>query len=122
MHKEFHIGDVLSVTTGILVSPRLIAGVYDVLNYMTGESVYTHQIPRISQEAGPVLIRQHPWLAEIDLSDVIPDSWRERLDTIIAEHGEMITVEPMTDNEHERIDPLSELAEKVHPDKIVIVQ
>ena len=33
----------------------------------------------------------------------------------------VVAVEPMTTVEHERIDPMSELAEKVHPDKIIPV-
>lgn len=47
--KSFHIGDVLSAMTGTLVSPRHIGGVYDVLNWMTGESLMTHQLPRASR-------------------------------------------------------------------------
>jgi hypothetical protein len=36
--RAFHLGDILSVTTGCLVSPRGIAGVCDILNWMTGET------------------------------------------------------------------------------------
>ena len=63
--KDFHIGDILSVTTGRLVSPRHIEGVYDILNWMTGESLFTHQLPRVSREAGPVLLAAHPQIRQI---------------------------------------------------------
>lgn len=40
--KEFPTADVLSTITGMLMGK--IQGVYEVLNWMTGESVYTHQM------------------------------------------------------------------------------
>jgi len=53
--KEFHIGDVLSITHGRLVSPRHMDGIYDILNFMTGD-----QIPRATEECREPLLRQHP--------------------------------------------------------------
>lgn len=121
--KDFHVGDVLSAATGRLVSPRGIGGVYDVLNWMAGESVYTHQLPRISRESAPVILAAHPGLqaAFDEVEQVNRDNWREWLATWVARYGEMIAVPRMTIAEHERIDPISELAELVHPDKIVVV-
>lgn len=121
MHRDFHIGDILSVTTGCLVSPRMINGVYDILNFMTGESLFTHQLPRVCGEAVPVILRQHPQLANVCTEGVDADSWRGWLDARIAEFGEMLPIERMTVDEHERIDALSELAEKVSPDRIIVV-
>ncbi len=60
--RAFHIGDILSVTTGIFVSPDGIGGLYDILNYMTGDDLYTHQLPRASQQCRPALLAQHPQL------------------------------------------------------------
>ena len=55
MSRDFHIGDILSVTTGRLVSPRRMDGVYDILNFMTGDNLFTHQLPRAAREcAGPL--------------------------------------------------------------------
>lgn len=34
---EFHVGDILSVITDRLVSPKHIGGVYDILGFMAGE-------------------------------------------------------------------------------------
>ena len=120
--RDFHIGDILSVITGRLVSTRHINGVYDILNFMTGESLYTHQLPRVSREAGPVLLRQHPLLATADASMVNADNWKGWLAIQVERFGETLPVQPMTEDDHERIDPLSELAEKVHPDRILVVK
>lgn len=51
--KTFHIGDILSVTTSRLVSPSHIDGVYSILNWMTCDNLYTHQLPRAADECAP---------------------------------------------------------------------
>jgi len=121
--REFPIGDVLSVATGILVSPHGIGAVYEVLNWMTGESIYTHQIPRISREAQPVILAAHPELAPAyeEAKQVNRDNWRSWHDTWVARYGASISVPRFTADEHERIDPVSELAEKVPPDRIIVI-
>lgn len=120
--KEFATADVLSTVTGRLIGE--IGGVYEVLNWMTGESVFTNQIPRISREAVPVVLVMHPHLQQaIDESEQINrDNWRQWRQTWEDRYGPTIAVPKFTAETHERIDPLSELAEKVSPDKIVIVQ
>jgi hypothetical protein len=100
-----------------------IGGVYEVLNWMTGESVFTHQLPRISREAKPVLVAAHPQLAQAidEAEQVNPDNWREWRQTWEDRYGPEIAVPKFTAATHERIDPLSELSEKVHPDRIVTI-
>lgn len=119
--KEFATRDVLSTVTGRLMGD--IGGVYEVLNWMTGESVFTHQIPRISREAQPVIIAAHPTLQRaIDEAEQVTQEnykiWRQ---TWEDRYGPTITVPKFTADAHESIDPLSELAEKVHPDRIIPV-
>ena len=60
--KLFHISDILSVTTGRLVSTRHIDGVYDILNFLTGDDLFTHQLPRANRECEPWLRSQFPLL------------------------------------------------------------
>lgn len=123
MTKDFPIGAVLSVVTGRLVSENHMAGVYEVLNFMSGESLYTHQLPRVSSEAEPIILAMHPQLAEAkaEAEQVNGENWRQWLGTWTARYGKMIAVPQMNIAEHERIDPLSELAEKVPPDRIAVV-
>ena len=52
MSRDFDLGDIPSITTGALVSPRHIDGVYDILDYMTGEQLFFDSGAR-------VLHRQH---------------------------------------------------------------
>ena len=122
--RDFHIGDIVSAGTGMLVSPRHIEGVYDILNFMTGESLFTHQLPRVCRESTPVLLRQHLSLSETfeEARQVNPDNWRIWLEKWINRHGETLPISPMTNDDHESIDALSELSEHVHPDKIIIAR
>jgi hypothetical protein len=120
--REFDLGDVLSVTTGCLVSPRHMAGIYDILNFMTGDDLMTHQIPRACRECEPVLLLQHPQLAGVDASGVTPANHEAWLAEQKRQFGERLSIEPCGPGVHERIDPLSELAEKIHPSKILEVR
>ena len=43
------------------------------------------------------------------------------LEELILEHGDEYAVEKLPKDAHERIDPHSELAEKVHPSKIITI-
>lgn len=119
--KAFPTADVLGVITERLLGP--IQGIYEVLGYMSGGPVWTHQIPRISREACPVILAQRPELAVAreEAEQVTPENYGDWLATWIARYGPEITVPRMAADEHENIDPLSELAEKVHPDRIVVV-
>lgn len=60
--QKFHISDILSVTTGRLVSNRHMGGIYDLLNFLTGDELFTHQLPRASRECEPWLRSQFPYL------------------------------------------------------------
>jgi hypothetical protein len=121
--KTFPIAAVMSTVTGILVSEDGIGCVYEVLNWMTGESVYTHQIPRISRETVPVILALYPDMqAAIDEAEQVNgENWREWLARWTERYGAEISVPVMNIAEHERIDPMSELAEMVPPDSIITI-
>jgi hypothetical protein len=119
--KAFHLGDILSVTTERLVSPRRVEGVYDILGWMTGESLFTHQLPRACDECKGPLLAQHPDLAAIE----VPEDFggKEGVDRWLAEqvavYGEYREVAPLAAEDHTRIDPLDELR-MIRPDAEII--
>lgn len=115
--KTFHLGDILSATTGKLVSTRHIEGVYDILGFMTGENLMTHQLPRAMREAAPEILRQHPDLADIHPPTLTPETWRGWLDAMIMRFGKTRTLTPMVG--HVPVDPMLELASMT--DKPIIV-
>lgn len=122
MKKEFPLADVLGVLTGKLLGK--IDGIYEVCQFMTGEPVWTHQLPRVCREITPGVLRQHPRLEPTiaEAGEVTPENVHALLSGWIARFGPALALEPMAPEEHERIDPVSELAEKVRPDKIMVVK
>lgn len=122
MKKKYHLGDILSITTGALVSTRHVGGVYDILNWMTKDNLYTQQLGRASDECRPWLKTQHPQLKDIDASGVNPENWETWLQEKVEQYGEYLEIEPLPDNIHDVIDPLTELSRMVPEKKIIVVE
>ena len=123
MSRQFHLGDILSITTDVLLSPRLIEGVYDILNYMTGDTLFTHQLPRAGRECKPWLLRQHPQLNGVEYpEDPKPADPFEWLEAQCAIYGDMLPVDPIPADDHTRKDAVDELAEMIGPEKIIVVK
>lgn len=116
--KTFHLGDVLTITTGRLVSPRHMEGVYDILNWMTGDNLMTHQLPRACDECAGPLLAQHPDLAAVtvpvEFGDGSEGSAQRAVDEWLAAQvtafGETREVAPLSTEDHTRIDPFDEFA------------
>jgi hypothetical protein len=120
MHtRNFHLGDILSITTKKLVSPRHIDGVYDILDFMTGDNLMTHQLPRAGEEMTPVLLRQHPQLRDVDASSVNGATWKDWMDAQIATFGETLPVSP-AHQFHEVRDPIEEAEQRFGRDRAVV--
>lgn len=119
--KRFHLGDVLSVTTGVFVTPGGIEALYELLNFMTGDNLFTHQLPRASEECAPELLRQHPELAEVVVPEEFADeaavwAWlAEQMDRF----GAQLDVAPLRLGDHTSIDPIAELR-MMRPDMPII--
>jgi len=148
--KTFDISDVLSITTERLVSSRHMDGVYDVLNFMTGENLFTHQLVRASKVCKPELLRQFPVLDSGEMQFAVGELIL-RLDSDVAKGYESelvvrwiskltdpngylsaggkqriivprrLEVTPLQDGGYEAQDPMDELASMVG-DKTKIIQ
>lgn len=69
--KNFDIGDVLSITTGRLVSTRLMTGVSDILGFMTSlPNITTLELVVVAEQCRIAILRQYPELGEVDHSHV----------------------------------------------------
>lgn len=119
--REFHLGNILSITTGLLVSPNHIGGIWEILNWMTRDNLYTHQLPRASKECAPELLRQHPELASVEVPDEF--SGEEAVLAWLAQqvsvYGEYLEITPLADGEHTYIDPIDEIR-MMRPDAPII--
>lgn len=97
--REFDLADILSVTTGILLSHRHVDGVYEILSHMTGQNLFTHQLPAAADRCKPVLLEQHPQLAAITVPDTSGDvdALLQWLATQEAAYGTPLEVTPLDD-------------------------
>ena len=141
--KEFHISDVLSVTTGRLVSSRHMDGVYDILNFLTSDDLFTHQLPRAVRECEPWLRTQFPQLME-DAPGILPmlDVLRNRIAAVSGDKEaigavcaawveeirtslnmpEMLPVYEMGAEMHTVIDPITEAQAMIGDKKVIKVR
>jgi hypothetical protein len=128
--RSFHIGDLISVTTGRLVSPRHIEGVYDVCDFVAGQPHMTHQLPRACDEIKPWLLEQFPWLTDIEVPQFDMPSEVSRDDSMrivgewltgpAAQYGEFHSVQPMPFGAYVGRDPIAELHEMMGPQAKII--
>lgn len=109
--RDFHLGDVLSIATPFLMSPRGIEGVYDILGYMTGEPLWTHQLPRAGKECAPEILRQHPQLASANCEGVTPENHAARLAALVAQFGETLPIAPLNSREAQYDTPVADAIE-----------
>lgn len=126
--RRVHLGDILTATTGVLVAPTGMAGLQELLEWMTGGLVWTHQLGRAADACQPVLLAQFPWVAGI----VTPD-WsgvrRGEAENAVgawlagqaAVHGEWHAVGRIPAGAFELINPVAELAEKLGADRVRVV-
>jgi hypothetical protein len=136
--RQFHISDVLSISTGRLVSTRLMDGIYDILNFMTGDDLFTHVLPRAARECKPYLFQQHPSLDSISTErlDVLLEEAAASEGTIAPESAiscwieeecqrlgipEMLEVETIPMDDHDVRDPVVELEDMVGKDRILCI-
>jgi len=73
MNKTFELRDILTVTTGRLLTKSKsdkdngISSLYIILDYLTGVSNFTHQLGQASTKVKPTLLSLHPELGNVNL-------------------------------------------------------
>lgn len=108
--KKFNLGAVLTVTTGRLLCP--IDELYQILDHMTGDQLFTHQLPRAGEECKEPLLQQHPHLRDVVVPPI--NSEEDCLEWLTQQSryfGAELEVAPLNPDDHTSIDPLTELAQ-----------
>lgn len=122
--RDFDLGDILSITDGALVSPRHIEGIYDILNFMTGDNLMTHQLPRAMRECQEPLLAQHPRLRGVGLPEGVEhtkDAVYAWLDSAKVVYGDTLPVMPLADGEHEFRNPIAEADQMMGNRPVIVV-
>jgi hypothetical protein len=90
--KKFHLSDILSVTTATLVSTNKMRGLYEILNFIKNENLFSHQISDAIRECKKVILKQHPSLSKIESECLNSVNYKDWLDKQISEFGNELTV------------------------------
>lgn len=105
--NRFHLGDILTITTGVLLSPFKEAGVFALLSYMVDEDVNEINVSRIVEECKPALLNQFPDFSVVGediVSKITPENWMEVLNHLCEEFGGWHDVEKLDPALHVKID------------------
>lgn len=109
-----------------LYTGRLCCNIQDVceaLNYLTGEDVFTHQIPRVLREVQPFMLEMFPQLertikeAESIASEDTLLEWRSIWN---MRYGAEMTLPKLPSERHEKINPIDELPK--NKDSMLIIK
>lgn len=124
--QTFHVGDLLSWTTGALVSPDHMRGVSAVAEFLTDGPVWTHQLPRLFDPVKAEIQRQHPWIASITAPDFgeaadAEQRVREYVADVAARHGEHHELTRSAFFGAHRRDPITEAEEMFGADRVTAV-
>lgn len=98
--------EALTITMGTLMVD--ISRVYELLNFVMTDNLYTHQLPRAARESREHLRAQMPQLAAfIDGNQCTPETWKQYLAKAICECGDEFEITPLDNSTH--VDPISEM-------------
>jgi len=107
--KQFSLGAILSVTTKVLCIED-IGELYKIVNFMTGDSASTFQLPRFADECRPYLKEQLPELDYITDDMLAGSKCLKTVSELEAKHGSRFMVMPIHPEDHQVIDTQVELA------------
>ena len=112
IQKEFDLGAILNITTKRLFTS--MEDVYEVLNYLTGDSIYTHQLPRVMPIAKTYVLSLHPELTGV--GDTVEINSFDDAKAFINEQkkvfGNKLPLKPMSKTDgYSYVDPIEEAVE-----------
>lgn len=120
MAESFPLADILTITTGRFLGRDGVDGIYRILNYLTGDNLYTHQLTRAAEACRPALLSEHARLGQLPLPEDLRTS---SLEAWLAEqertHGKSLTVTPLAKWQH--INPIAELVDRFGTDRVIPV-
>lgn len=93
--RMFSLGAILSITDGHLLAPNRMDDVYEIINFMTGDSITTIGLLSACGPCKAALLEQHPQLAEIESSDGRIEDVAAFMAPLLARYGTSLPVTPL---------------------------
>ena len=95
--------------------------VYEIMNFLTGDNLFTHQLPRAFHACESWVKTQCPWLNELKESDCTKETWQAWLADAEARFGKEHELNPLPHGQWMQRDPIQEAVELMEDKKRVIV-
>jgi len=106
---------IVSILTGKQLGR--IDDIYKILDFMTADSVFTHQIPRAMRTCRPDLQRQFPDLAQITPEQITKETAAMISANLVEKFGPELEVAPLPPGVWQPKDPIEELLEmQINPE------
>lgn len=109
--RMWPLGAVLTVTTGRMVAENGVGDLHELLDWLTGDELYTHQLGRAADACGSWVLEQHPVLRQVTLPEGQLDEqgWRDWLDTTKTTIASELRLTPLPADRWVSRDPIEEL-------------
>ena len=126
---KFTLGQILNISTGRLLTN--MGDIYTILNYMTGEDLMTHQLPRASRQCEPIVLLKYPQLQKCsdEIEKVISNKpegekiSRYEINALLAkwesDYGNEFELDPLVIRNPQN--PIQELVDMVGTERILAV-
>lgn len=94
---------------------------YHVMNFLTGDNLFTHQLPRAFHACRDWVLVQQPWLNDLDAEQCTTETWRRWLQAAISKYGESFELKPLPPGQWESRNPIEEAVELMGGDENKVV-
>lgn len=119
--RTFSLGAAFSVTTGVLLVE--FDQVHQLLEYLVGHPLFTHQLPGVAAACAAEVLDQHPSLGDYPPPTL---SGAEECAAWVASRAERFGAEleiaPMAPGSHVPTDPIADLADLIGSDRVVVLE
>lgn len=117
---KFTTGEIISAGTGKLCCS--MDRVYAIYNYLTGDNLFTHQLPRAYRACEAHVRKACPWLDKINADECNAENWQAWLAGVVSLYGDTHELQQMPHGEWFKRNPVEEAAEVMGgADKVVVV-
>jgi len=99
--RSFHVGEIISVTSGLLLPPNGMSGVHALISFMVGHDCFDYMLAEYREPCMNALLEQHPQIAELESMDDVgagglsSDKIAGWLQKQVDKFGERLEVEPL---------------------------
>ena len=111
--------EIITVGLGRLCVP--MERVCELMNFLTKDNLFTHQLPRAFLTCEAWVKQHHPWLERLDESGCNGQTWRRWIADAELKYGKEHELQPLPDGQWLSCDPVKEAIEWTEDKSRVVV-